>query len=118
MPVFVLVKQNLYSVKIATYKARRMKKTDQPPKPPARRAASRTATVPPLRTRRPRASEDTPYHHGALRDALLQAAERVLERGGLAGLTVRAAARGAGVSQAAPTLHFGHLPGPAAELAA
>src|SRR5258708_5215036 len=118
MPVFVLVKQNLYSVKIATYKARRMKKTDQPPKPPARRAARRTATVPPLRTRRPRASEETPYHHGALRDALLQAAERVLERDGLAGLTLRAVAREAGVSHAAPTHHFGDLTGLVSELAA
>jgi AcrR family transcriptional regulator len=114
----VLVKQNLYSVKIATYKARRMKKTDQPPKPPARRAASRTAAVPPHRARRPRAGEDTPYHHGALRDALLQAAERVLERDGLAGLTLRAVAREAGVSHAAPTHHFGDLTGLVSELAA
>jgi AcrR family transcriptional regulator len=58
------------------------------------------------------------YHHGALRDALLQAAERVLERDGLAGLTLRAAAREAGVSHAAPTHHFGDLSGLLSELAA
>jgi AcrR family transcriptional regulator len=53
-----------------------------------------------------------------LRDALLQAAERVLEREGLAGLTLRAVAREAGVSHAAPTHHFGDLTGLVSELAA
>ena len=60
----------------------------------------------------------TPYHHGALHDALLKAAERVLERDGLAGLTLRAVAREAGVSHAAPTHHFGDLTGLVSELAA
>jgi len=64
------------------------------------------------------ASEDTPYHHGALRDALLEAAERVLERDGLSGLTLRAVAREAGVSHAAPTHHFRDLTGLVSELAA
>src|SRR3984893_13076716 len=64
------------------------------------------------------ASEDAPYHHGALRDALLEAAERVLERDGLSGLTLRAVAREAGVSHAAPTHHFGDLTGLVSELAA
>jgi AcrR family transcriptional regulator len=62
--------------------------------------------------------EDAPYHHGDLRDALLKAAERVLERDGLSGLTLRAAAREAGVSHAAPTHHFGDLTGLVSELAA
>ena len=61
---------------------------------------------------------ETPYHHGALRDALLEAAERVLERDGLPGLTLRAVAREAGVSHAAPTHHFGDLTGLVSELAA
>ena len=65
-----------------------------------------------------RAAATAPYHHGALRDALLQAAERVLERDGLAGLTLRAVAREAGVSHAAPTHHFGDLTGLVSELAA
>jgi AcrR family transcriptional regulator len=63
-------------------------------------------------------SAATPYHHGALRDALLDAAERLLEREGLGGLTLRAVAREAGVSHAAPTHHFGDLTGLVSELAA
>jgi AcrR family transcriptional regulator len=61
---------------------------------------------------------EAPYHHGALHDALLEAAERVLERGGLPALTLRAVAREAGVSHAAPTHHFGDLTGLVSELAA
>jgi AcrR family transcriptional regulator len=53
-----------------------------------------------------------------LHDALLNVAERVLERDGLAGLTLRAVAREAGVSHAAPTHHFGDLTGLVSELAA
>ena len=79
---------------------------------PAKVAAERPAV------RRRRASGDTPYHHGDLHEALLQAAERVLERDGIAGLTLRAVAREAGVSHAAPTHHFGDLTGLLSELAA
>jgi AcrR family transcriptional regulator len=68
--------------------------------------------------RRRKSPADTPYHHGDLHEALLQAAERVLERDGLAGLTLRAVAREAGVSHAAPTHHFGDLSGLLSELAA
>jgi len=68
--------------------------------------------------RKAKASEATPYHHGDLHDALLKAAEAVLERDGLAGLTLRAVAREAGVSHAAPTHHFGDLTGLVSELAA
>ncbi|MDN3274766.1 WHG domain-containing protein [Frankia sp. RB7] len=83
--------------------ARAPKKTS-PASRPARRPAN--------------AKTETPYHHGALREALLEAAERVLERDGLAGLTLRAVAREAGVSHAAPTHHFGDLTGLVSELAA
>lgn len=48
----------------------------------------------------------TRYHHGDLRAALLAAAERVLVREGIQGLTLRATAREAGVSHAAPKNHF------------
>ena len=65
-----------------------------------------------------RGGELTPYHHGALDQALLKAAEIVLERDGLQGLTLRAVAREAGVSHAAPTHHFGDLTGLLSELAA
>ena len=59
-----------------------------------------------------------PYHHGALRTALLNAAETILDRDGIAALTLRAAAREAGVSHAAPTHHFGDLSGLLTALAA
>jgi AcrR family transcriptional regulator len=62
--------------------------------------------------------EEARYHHGALHEALLTAAEKVLERDGLPGLTLRAVAREAGVSHAAPTHHFGDLTGLLSELAA
>jgi AcrR family transcriptional regulator len=78
----------------------------------ARPAASKQAV------RRRRAAADSPYHHGDLRDALLQSAEKVLERDGITGLTLRAVAREAGVSHAAPTHHFGDLTGLLSELAA
>jgi len=68
------------------------------------------------RLRKPKRPET--YHHGSLREALLQAAERILERDGIQGLTLRAAAREAGVSHAAPKNHFGDLSGLLSELAA
>jgi len=50
---------------------------------------------------------DTPhYHHGDLRNALLQAAEQLLVEQGVAGLSLRAVAKQAGVSHAAPYRHF------------
>ncbi len=58
------------------------------------------------------------YHHGNLRQALLAAAEGILAREGLGALTLRAAAREAGVSHAAPAHHFGDLRGLLTELAA
>jgi AcrR family transcriptional regulator len=47
-----------------------------------------------------------PYHHGELRAALLSAAGELLEKGGSAALSVREAARRAGVSHNAPYRHF------------
>jgi AcrR family transcriptional regulator len=64
------------------------------------------------------APEPRPYHHGDLKAALLAKAETILEREGLHGLTLRAAARAAGVSHAAPANHFGDLTGLLSELAA
>jgi AcrR family transcriptional regulator len=46
------------------------------------------------------------YHHGALRAALIRSARAILESEGYEALTLRAAARRAGVSQAAPYNHF------------
>src|ERR1700681_2142500 len=92
----------------ARARAPRASKSVAPPRMGRKPSAPRTAG----------ASEDAPYHHGALRDALLEAAERVLERDGLSRLTLRAVAREAGVSHAAPTHHFGDLTGLVSELAA
>lgn len=59
-----------------------------------------------------------PYHHGALRQALLDSAETILDRDGIEALTLRATAREAGVSHAAPAHHFGDLSGLLTALAA
>jgi AcrR family transcriptional regulator len=59
-----------------------------------------------------------PYHHGSLHEAMLKAAETILDRDGIAGLTLRAAAREAGVSHAAPKNHFDDVRGLLSELAA
>ena len=85
-----------------------------------RKTPSAAKTKPPAKAARfkPSARVQQPYHHGALDQALLQAAEKVLERDGLQGLTLRAVAREAGVSHAAPTHHFGDLTGLVSELAA
>jgi AcrR family transcriptional regulator len=96
----------------------RLSKENRTNRPAARlrRPAKVVAERPAVRRRR--ATGEAPYHHGDLHDALLQAAERVLERDGIAGLTLRAVAREAGVSHAAPTHHFGDLTGLLSELAA
>jgi AcrR family transcriptional regulator len=46
------------------------------------------------------------YHHGNLREALLQAAQVLIAEAGPAGFTIAEAARRAGVSPAAPYRHF------------
>ena len=46
------------------------------------------------------------YQHGNLREALVQAGLKLLTDGGVAGLSLRAAAQLAGVSHAAPYRHF------------
>lgn len=51
-------------------------------------------------------SSSKPYHHGALRGALVDAAARVAARRGPDALTLREVARHAGVSQAAPYHYF------------
>ena len=57
-------------------------------------------TEPPRRVRR--------YHHGDLRNALIQAGLGILATEGLHALSLRAVARRAGVSHAAPYRHFAH----------
>ena len=87
--------------------------TRRPAKPAQPTASPTIPAVRPAKT-----GSEPKYHHGALHQALLGAAEIVLERDGLQGLTLRAVAREAGVSHAAPTHHFGDLTGLMSELAA
>ena len=51
-------------------------------------------------------AEARPYHHGDLSRALIDAASRLLEAEGPSALSLRAVAREAGVSPAAPYHHF------------
>lgn len=51
------------------------------------------------------------YHHGALREALIDAAEAIIVERGVEGFSLREAARRAGVSPAAPGHHFGDARG-------
>src|ERR1700679_3245533 len=52
------------------------------------------------------AAKGRAYHHGDLRNGLLEAARSILEESSLSALTLRAVARRAGVSHAAPYRHF------------
>src|SRR6185437_16137973 len=75
------------------------KTTPSPDRPPRRAATSKAATP---KSATPKAA----YHHGDLRRALIAAARAILEEDGLPALSLRAVARRAGVSQAAPYHHF------------
>lgn len=50
--------------------------------------------------------DKNPYHHGDLREALLNAARDEIERSGYEGLSLRDLAASLGVSEAAPYRHF------------
>jgi len=62
--------------------------------------------------------QEKSYHHGDLRRTILDAAERRLTKNGIEAVTIRACARDAGVSPAAPIHHFGSLKGLLSALAA
>jgi len=66
----------------------------------------------------PAPAEELRYHHGDLRAALIRAADEILAEQGVAGFSLREAARRAGVSPAAPTHHFGGSAGLLSEVAA
>lgn len=69
---------------------------------PSRRVPPRSASAP---------APGDGYHHGALREALLAAAESLLLERGVDAFTLRECARRAGVSHAAPAHHFGDARG-------
>ena len=58
------------------------------------------------------------YHHGALKDALIEAAEAILAEDGVEKFSLREAARRAGVTAAASAHHFGSAAGLLTEVAA
>ena len=58
------------------------------------------------------------YHHGSLREALLEVGEALIEEKGVEAFTLRECARRAGVSHGAPAHHFGDATGLLSELAA
>jgi AcrR family transcriptional regulator len=64
------------------------------------------------------ASRKRPYHHGALRTALIEAALSLVAEHGVKGLALSDAARQAGVSVAAPYRHFKDKEALLAEIAA
>ncbi|MBG0788331.1 MAG: TetR/AcrR family transcriptional regulator, partial [Anaerolineaceae bacterium] len=49
---------------------------------------------------------ESTYHHGDLKNALIQAGVQILSKEGISGLSLRKVARQAGVSHAAPYAHF------------
>ncbi len=57
------------------------------------------------------------YHHGDLKDALVDATREIIETEGLDQFTMRESARRAGVSHSAPAHHFGDKTGLLTELA-
>jgi AcrR family transcriptional regulator len=63
-------------------------------------------------------ASERPYHHGALRAALLAAAEAELSERGIEAFSLRSVAKRAGVSHAAPAHHFGDTNGLLTALAA
>jgi AcrR family transcriptional regulator len=69
-------------------------------KPPAAKSATRPGR------RATRATAPRPYHHGDLRRVLIDAALQLVEEGGADAVSVREAARRAGVSPGAPFRHF------------
>src|SRR5215468_4909236 len=81
-----------------------------------KRAPSRKATR--ARKKRPAAKRAAPSHHGSLRESMVRGGKSSLGRAGIGGFTVRAAAREAGVSHAAPKNHFGDVMGLLSDLAA
>lgn len=89
-----------------------MTKTNAPEQPATAsiRSISRVKPVAPVVPAADQIAPET-YHHGALREALLESTEQILLEQGIEGFTLRACARHAGVSHGAPAHHFGDVKG-------
>jgi AcrR family transcriptional regulator len=80
-----------------------MPRSAKPLKPSS---AAQAGAAKPRRRPASRAAEPKPYHHGDLRRVLIEAALALVEEGGVETVSVREAARRAGVSPGAPFRHF------------
>lgn len=92
-------------------------------KPPTRSARGKSKKLVAPRTGsasgvKPTEQRGSAYHHGDLRQALLQATEELLESSGLEHFTLREVARQVGVSHGAPAHHFGDARGLLSEFTA
>jgi AcrR family transcriptional regulator len=74
-------------------------------RPATKSSATKTSAAKPRR-RVSRAAAPRPYHHGDLRRVLIDAALQLVGEGGAEAVSVREAARRAGVSPGAPFRHF------------
>ena len=76
-------------------------------RPAAKSSAPKSPAAKSRRVRAPRAAAAAkPYHHGDLRRVLIDAALQLVDEGGAEAVSVREAARRAGVSPGAPFRHF------------
>jgi AcrR family transcriptional regulator len=73
---------------------------------PAAKSSAEKSPAPKRRVRASRMAVPKPYHHGDLRRVLVDAALQLVGEGGAAAVSVREAARRAGVSPGAPFRHF------------
>jgi AcrR family transcriptional regulator len=73
---------------------------------PSKSAAGKPRSLTPKRPAAIRAAPSKPYHHGDLKRVLIDAALDLAEQGGPEAVSVREAARRAGVSPGAPFRHF------------
>lgn len=100
-----MLKQNLNGVKSAPAKSPAGCHSPASMPSSAKTSGRKTAV------RRAAAPRREAYHHGALREALIEATEGLLAERGAEGFSLREVARRSGVSPAAPAHHFGDAEG-------
>jgi AcrR family transcriptional regulator len=81
-------------------------------------SAVKTPKRPPAASAKKAVAEAPRYHHGNLREELVRCGKELLEKVGLADLSLRQIAAEVGVSQVAPKHHFGNKEGLLAAIAA
>jgi AcrR family transcriptional regulator len=83
-----------------------MPRSAKPPRPSPTTSPRGGIAAKPRRRPPHRPAQPKPYHHGDLRRVLIEAALALVEEGGVETVSVREAARRAGVSPGAPFRHF------------